>query len=120
MKLIPYLIAFGLAFNAHANEAGAPPMDGAKMMEAKGCVACHGTDGNGAKLADGKTDPQYPILAGQYADYLDYALKSYRSGTRQNAIMAGFATTLTDAEIKVLSTYLAQQPSKLHTLIGVD
>lgn len=119
MRLISYLVVFGLALNAHAADP-APGLDGAKLMETKGCVACHGVDGNGAKLADGKIDPQYPILAGQYADYLDYALKSYRSGTRQNAIMAGFAGALSDEEIKILSTYLAQQPSKLHTLIGVD
>lgn len=119
MRLISYVLALGLAFTANAADT-APTMDGAKMMEAKGCVACHGADGNGVKLADGKTDPQYPILAGQYADYLDFALKSYRSGTRENAVMAGFAGPLTDAEIKVLSTYLASKPSQLHTLIGVD
>lgn len=119
MRLISYFMVLGLAFNAYAADT-APAMDGAKMMEAKGCVACHGADGNGAKLADGKIDPQYPILAGQYADYLDYALKSYRSGTRENAVMAGFAGPLTDAEIKILADYLANQPSKLHTLIGVD
>lgn len=119
MRLISYLLVLGLAVNAYA-EYTAPAMDGAKMMEAKGCVACHGPDGNGAKLADGKIDPQYPVLAGQYADYLDYALKSYRSGTRENAVMAGFAGPLTDAEIKTLSEYLAEQPSKLHTLHGMD
>lgn len=119
MRMISYLVAFGMTLNAYAADP-APSVDGAKLMETKGCVACHGGDGNGVKLADGKTDPQYPILAGQYPDYLDFALKSYRSGTRQNAIMAGFAGALSDDEIKILSAYLAQQPSKLQTLIGVD
>jgi cytochrome c553 len=93
---------------------------GAKLVEAKGCVACHGKDGNGVKLATGKTDPQYPVLAGQYASYIEIALKAYRTGTRKNLIMAGFAEKLTDAEIKALSHYFSAQPSTLSTLKGLD
>ncbi len=64
------------------------------------CAACHGMDGNGI-------DPTYPRLAGQYADYMAKALRDYRSGDRSNAIMAGFATTLTDEEIENLAAYYA-------------
>ncbi len=106
------------AFSNEAAAAGKP--DGGKLIEAKGCVACHGKDGNGVVLATGKTDPQYPILAGQYASYIEFSLKAYRSGTRKNAIMAGFAGNLTDAEIKALAQYFANQPSKLHILKGLD
>jgi cytochrome c553 len=94
--------------------------DGAKLMESKGCVSCHGKDGNGAVAADGKIDPQYPKLAGQYASYLAYALKGYRSGERVNAIMAGFAKELSDQDIAEISKYLSSQPGKLHDLHGVD
>ncbi len=62
------------------------------------CVACHGLDGLGI-------DATYPILAGQYVDYLEQALKDYRSGARKNGIMAGFAATLTDEDIENVALY---------------
>jgi len=62
------------------------------------CVTCHGLDGMGI-------DATYPKLAGQYADYLEQALSDYRSGARKNAIMAGFAATLTDEDIANVSAY---------------
>lgn len=72
------------------------------------CAACHGADGN-------STVPTNPKLAGQYESYLVQALKSYRSGDRQNAIMNGFATNLSDAEIKALAEYFSSQDSSLAT-----
>jgi cytochrome c553 len=69
------------------------------------CTACHGKDGVGL-TAD------YPTLAGQYPDYLEQALKAYKKGVRGNAIMAGFASALSDADIHALAHYFAlQQPS---------
>ncbi|MFC3193429.1 c-type cytochrome [Marinicella sediminis] len=62
------------------------------------CATCHGMDGVGI-------DNTYPKLAGQYADYMERALKDYRSGARKNAIMAGFAATLTDEDIENVATY---------------
>lgn len=73
------------------------------------CEACHGADGLG-------TNPMYPVLAGQYEDYLVHALKSYRDGTRKNAIMAGLAAPLSDEDIEDLAAYYAEMPSALHTL----
>jgi len=75
------------------------------------CAACHGADGNSAI-------PTNPILAGQYESYLVHALKAYRSGARQNAIMAGFATALTDQQIADLAAYFSSQESALQTVIG--
>jgi cytochrome c553 len=69
------------------------------------CVACHGKDGNGSEPPLG----MYPKLGGQYRDYLVYALESYRNGTRANAIMQGFATTLSDEDIEDLAAYFAAQ-----------
>jgi len=66
------------------------------------CVACHGADGVGVL-------PEYPTLAGQHADYLEQALKAYRKGTRQNAIMNGMAAALKDEEIAALALYFSQQ-----------
>jgi cytochrome c553 len=77
------------------------------------CQACHGPDGNAG------IDPQYPRLAGQYRDYIAKALHEYKSGERKNPIMAGFAATLSDADIEDLAAYFSSLPgSKLTDLHG--
>ena len=71
------------------------------------CTACHGQDGN-------KTlDNTYPKLAGQYSDYLLKTLKEYKSGKRSNAIMAGQAQSLTEADMANLASYYESLPSQL-------
>ena len=75
---------------------------GAAPKAAQTCVACHGIDGVGIL-------PEYPNLAGQHADYIRAALKAYRSGQRKNAVMAGMAAPLTDADIKELARYYSSQ-----------
>lgn len=67
---------------------------------AAACVACHGQNGIGLS-------PAWPTLAGQHEDYLEHALRQYRSGVRNNAIMSGFASQLSDADIKLLAGYYA-------------
>jgi cytochrome c553 len=82
----------------------------AGQKKSQPCAACHGPDGN-------KTlDPQYPKLAGQYADYLAKSLRDYKTGARTNAVMAGFATTLTEADIVDLSAFYATQKGDLEDL----
>ena len=70
------------------------------------CVACHGIDGIGIL-------PEYPNLAGQHADYIEVALKAYRSGQRKNAVMGGMAAALTDPDIRELATYSSSQRPSL-------
>ena len=86
--------------------AQAAPVD--KPEKAVTCAACHGETGI-------STQGMYPTFAGQYANYLEHSLKDYRSGARKNAIMGAQAANLTDAEIKQLSRWFAQQESPLHT-----
>lgn len=66
------------------------------------CLACHGETGI-------PTDPNYPKLAGQHRDYLVKALSDYRSGKRTNAIMAGFATQLSNQDIEDLAAWFSSQ-----------
>lgn len=101
--LLMSILALTLAAPVHAGK-GSP---GEGLKKSQPCQACHGKDGNGIG------DPQYPIIAGQYEDYLVHSLKAYRSGARQNVIMQGFATTLSDQDIADLAAYFASQPSKL-------
>ena len=72
------------------------------IEEANACVGCHGPDGNSIV-------PTFPKIAGQYQDYLLHALKSYKNGNRNNAIMNGIASTLSDEQMIILSKYYASQ-----------
>jgi len=80
-----------------------------KAKAAQVCAACHGPDGNKP------TGPDFPVLAGQHADYLKRALADYKSGKRNNPIMKGFAATLSNQEMDDLSAWFASQPSNLVT-----
>jgi len=73
------------------------------------CAACHGENG------DKPLQPEYPVLAGQHADYLVAALKSYKSGVRKNAIMAGQAQALSAKDMQDVAAWFASQKSSLHS-----
>ena len=72
------------------------------------CVACHGNDGNSPSA-------QFPRIGGQHASYLERALIDYKSGARQNAIMAGIVTQLSKQDMADLAAYYAKQAGPLHT-----
>ena len=69
------------------------------------CAVCHGENG------DKPLAPEYPILAGQYADYIVQALRQYRDGQRTNPIMAQQVEILelTDADMKRLGKHFASK-----------
>ena len=92
--LSAFAVVLLLGGTAHA---GNPELGRAKSTP---CAACHGEDGRG-------TAPNFPVLAGQYADYMVHALKQYRSGERNNALMAPMAANLSDADIEDLAAYYA-------------
>ena len=73
------------------------------------CAGCHGMDGNSENVA-------YPKIGGQYADYMVRVLEDYRSGARSNAIMAGFAANLSDADLRNLAAWYASQSSSVYTV----
>ena len=81
--------------------------EGAKKAET--CKACHG-EGGGKPI-----QPDYPVLAGQHADYLAAALNQYKSGKRKNATMNGFAAALKPQDIQDLAAFFSKQSSDLKT-----
>ena len=99
-------VMLAASLSTAAVQAGGDAAAGAEKSAT--CAACHGAQGIGEIVS-------YPILAGQYASYLEHALKSYRDGSRENAIMAGFAGALTDEDIEDLAAYFASQESPLQT-----
>ena len=67
------------------------------------CAACHGPAGAGLPA-------QYPRIGGQFAEYTEAQLKSFRDGVRANdpnKMMRMVAIKMTDAEIKAVSDYIA-------------
>ena len=97
-----------VALGAIQDAAAKGNADAGKAKAAQTCAACHGADG--AK----PSAPDQPILAGQHYDYLVKALTDYKSGKRTNAIMKGFAASLSKKDIEDLAAWFASQKSSLH------
>jgi len=67
------------------------------------CAGCHGPTGTGLPA-------QYPLLGGQFAEYIELQLRAFRSGERANdpnRMMRMTAARLSDAEIKAVANYIA-------------
>ena len=87
----------------------------AELLKKGACVSCHGE--NFSK----PIDPAYPKLAGQHADYLFVALKSYKTEGnatwgRSNGVMGGVAKQFSNAELKQLAVYMQSLPGEIHTI----
>ena len=95
-----------LACVALAGAASAADIAAGATKAKEVCSACHGIDGN-------STDVNNPRLAGQHPDYLAKALRDYKSGDRNNAIMKGFAATLSKKDIENVAAYFSSQKSAL-------
>ena len=106
INAIRFVAAAAFTVAMAGSAVAAPDLDAAKKKVQEVCAACHGLDGV-SPVAD------YPKLAGQYPDYLAKALRDYKSGARKNAIMAGFAQTLTPQDIANLAAYYSAQPNVL-------
>jgi cytochrome c553 len=102
---VKMLIAVLLACAPMLASAKGDIEEGKKKAET--CKACHGE--GGAK----PVQPEYPILAGQHADYLAAALNQYKSGKRKNALMSGFSAALSPQDIRDLAVYFASEKSPL-------
>lgn len=66
------------------------------------CAACHGAQGE-------SSNPEWPNLAGQSERYLFEQLRAFKSGERQNAVMAGQVANLDEQDMRDLAAYYASQ-----------
>jgi cytochrome c553 len=102
-----YLGGAALQPDPNARPVGAPP-----AALATACNSCHGPVGVGAATL-------YPILAGQNADYVAYALASYRNGSRKavnGSNMDVFARQLQPGDIEAIAKFYSQQKPALQTV----
>lgn len=112
MKLRLLAITFAALLAASAVQANEPPKAPPKADLVKGqaiatqvCAACHTADGS-------RGSPANPILAGQHPEYLVKQLQEFKSGKRKNAIMAGFAGTLSDDDMRNVAAFYASKTAK--------
>ena len=98
LKILPAaLLVAGMGSNAMA-------ADGKALFTAKGCVACHGADGNTPIM------PVYPKIAGQNKDYAVQQMKDIKSGARANGqsmAMKAIMASVSDEETAAIAEWLA-------------
>ncbi len=117
MKRIAVLVMLSLGVaaggvSASEQKAAAKP-DAAKgsTIATQVCAGCHGADGNSVA-------PANPKLAAQHPEYIVKQLNNFKvqpgaqKAERENAIMSGFAGTLSPEDMANLGAYFAQQKPK--------
>ena len=100
------LTCIGLAPIVAAEEDEDEEMAFSFEEKLQSCAACHGENGDKPLL------PEYPMLAGQYPDYIAQALRQYKSGLRTNPIMAQQVELLelSDDDMVRLGQYFGSKP----------
>jgi cytochrome c553 len=69
------------------------------------CAACHGVDGN-------SVTPDWPMLAGQHANYIVKQLRAFKEGERTDVTMKPFADMLSEQDMLDVAAYFeAQKPT---------
>ena len=111
MKLLASLLTAAIfaapAFPAFSAGETPAKVDAAKGQASYGavCAACHAADGN-------STVPLQPKLAGQHPEYLVKQLREFKDGKRNDPVMKGFATALSDGDMKNIAAWLHTQTPK--------
>jgi cytochrome c553 len=84
--------------------AKADPAKG-QAISAQVCGACHTADGS-------RGAPANPIIAGQHPEYLVKQLQEFKAGKRNNPVMKGFASTLSDDDMRNVAAFYASRSAK--------
>jgi cytochrome c553 len=100
MNKLVLIFSMALAFISN-NTLAAGDVAKGKTKSAT-CIACHGVNGNSMV-------PIFPKLAGQGENYSLKQLKDFKSGKRQNGLMAGIAAGLSEQDMSDLAAYFSQQ-----------
>ena len=113
MKFLASLLMTALlavpVFSAHAAGDAAkvakPDLVNGEASYGAVCMSCHGADGNSAIAANPKLSQQHP-------EYLIKQLQEFKSGKRKNAIMQGFASALSDDDMRNVSYWVTSKTAK--------
>jgi cytochrome c553 len=101
LKITMLSLMFAFAMNT-SSVAQSGDAEAGKQKSAT-CTACHGVDGNSPV-------DQFPKIAGQVPGYIAAQLASFKSGERENPIMAGMVGALSEQDMADLDAYYASQP----------
>ena len=94
-------VCMALIISSNVCAAGDPAAGKAKTAV---CTACHGNGGV-------STNPIWPNLAGQHAQYIAKQLHDFKDQKRTNPQMSPMAVSLTNQDIQDLGAYYASQKS---------
>jgi len=102
IQFVGFIVAF-LSFTVSAEST----LSSSELVSTKKtinnlCIACHAIDGNSAISAN-------PKLAGQHAAYITKQLNNFKSGLRENVVMAGMVANLTEKDMINLGRYFSEQ-----------
>ena len=103
--VLSFVLAAPAAAADPAPAAAKPDLAKGQATSTSVCAACHSADGS-------RGSPANPIIAGQHAEYLVKQLEEFKSGKRDNAVMKGFATTLSTADMKNVAAFYAGKTAK--------
>ncbi|WP_425387915.1 c-type cytochrome [Derxia gummosa] len=105
------LVAASFLFAAGVQAQQAEPLQKADAARGQAtsalCAGCHGADGNAPA-------PTFPKLAGQHPEYIVKQLKNFKpkeggKPERENSVMLGMASTLTDQQMLDVAAYFGSQ-----------
>ena len=105
LLLLLALVCSTPAMAADPKDVGKPDAAKGETIASQVCVACHTFDGSRGLAAN-------PILQGQHPEYLVKELQEFKSGVRNNAIMKGFAATLSEQDMRDVSAFYASKTAK--------
>jgi cytochrome c553 len=104
--ILGWLSSASAAFGA---EPDAAALEQAKRMAIGVCGTCHGRDGN-------NTQPKFPRLAGQNANYLAAQLKAFKAQTRGDpdaiGYMWGMSGQYNEETLEALAKYYSMQKAQ--------
>jgi len=105
LALLAAALIAGPALAAEQKAAFKPDLAKGQAISTQVCGACHTADGS-------RGSPANPILQGQHPEYLVKQLQEFKSGKRKNAIMAGFAATLSEDDMRHVAAFYASKVAK--------
>ena len=99
-----FLITVAMLAIAGNVVAGGDPVAGKK--KAALCIGCHGVDGN-------SSNPDWPSLAGQHAEYLTKQINDFKSKARVDGTMNAMVGSLSDSDTANIAAFFASNKAKL-------
>jgi len=107
--LLSGLLLATVTATASASEAAPasakPDLAKGQAKSTEVCAACHTSDGS-------RGSPANPILQGQHPDYIFKQLVEFKTDKRQNPVMKGFASSLTEQDMKNVAAFYGTKQAK--------